>query len=499
MAEEITNAPLPTAEQITELVNSGQIAPETASLFAPAPVEPIMSEEIVPEPALEPVLEPTLEEQVQNTDFDQYDTTALQDEIIQEAAQPQDQLTQDVLASDIQDQPVDETVQNDAAEIAIQTEVKKASIMEQLSDLKAAEESESLQRQKLIDEQEAIFSDVEDLKQTAKDTEVDDFWSSSSTGTKIMAALAIGLGAAAGVQRGDNQNQALQLINGIVNQQMKAKQQSFKNQLAVKSAVMDKVQAQLRVLDSKTASRQKSANIAVMMQGIQAEKGKLDIQLKEQVQKSMFNQKLRSGKTTLEEEQVIYDSLPKQQREQANVLRKEYNQQIKDSGIEEIIPKVQDLENFKDSPSAAGDIALIFAYMKTLDPNSVVRESEFKVAAEAGSATQRAAALANKILTGERVSESIRKDFFNRAKDMVKNKLNSAKNVSERATQLAISQGIPPKAGLGIKDYSFESVLPREAAYDFAERKLGKSREQIDKVLEANQYDIYTMLEKMKR
>jgi hypothetical protein len=311
MAEEITNAPLPTAEQITELVNSGQIAPETASLFAPAPVEPIMSEEIVPEPALEPVLEPTLEEQVQNTDFDQYDTTALQDEIIQEAAQPQDQLTQDVLASDIQDQPVDET---DGEKIVAAAEVKKNEIMKYLSDLKGAEDAESLQRQKLIEEQEAVFADVADLKQAAKDTEVDDFWSDSSTGTKIMAALAIGLGAAAGVQRGDNQNQALQLINGIVNQQMKAKQQSFKNQLAVKSAVMGKVQAQLRVLDSKTASRQKSANIAVMMQGIQAEKDKLDTQLKAQVQKSALINKQQSQKLNTNEESALINSLNKEDR-----------------------------------------------------------------------------------------------------------------------------------------------------------------------------------------
>ena len=38
-----------------------------------------------------------------------------------------------------------------------------------------------------------------------------------------------------------------------------------------------------------------------------------------------------------------------------------------------------------EDPSAAGDLALIFNFMKTLDPGSVVRESEFSTAAQAGS------------------------------------------------------------------------------------------------------------------
>ena len=139
--------------------------------------------------------------------------------------------------------------------MVVEAEAKKSAIMDQLSTLKAEEAAENLQRQELIKEQEAVFADVADLKTAAKDTQLDNFWADSSTGTKIMAALAIGIGAAAGVQRGDGQNQGLQMVNQIINQQIKGKQQSFKNQLALKSAVMDKVQGQLRVLDSKTSSR----------------------------------------------------------------------------------------------------------------------------------------------------------------------------------------------------------------------------------------------------
>ena len=66
-------------------------------------------------------------------------------------------------------------------------------------------------------------------------------------------------------------------------------------------------------------------------------------------------------------------------------------------------------------PSAAGDIALIFNFMKTLDPGSVVREGEFATAQNSGGVPETIRARYNKILTGERLTPKIRKDFVTRA------------------------------------------------------------------------------------
>jgi hypothetical protein len=51
-------------------------------------------------------------------------------------------------------------------------------------------------------------------------------------------------------------------------------------------------------------------------------------------------------------------------------------------------------------PSAAGDLALIFNYMKMLDPGSVVRESEFATAANAAGVPDRVRNTFNRILRG---------------------------------------------------------------------------------------------------
>ena len=69
-----------------------------------------------------------------------------------------------------------------------------------------------------------------------------------------------------------------------------------------------------------------------------------------------------------------------------------------------------------DRDSAAGDISLVFNYMKTLDPESVVRESEFSLAQNAGNYGQRVQAAVSRIVNGERLTPEQRADFVETAK-----------------------------------------------------------------------------------
>ena len=66
-------------------------------------------------------------------------------------------------------------------------------------------------------------------------------------------------------------------------------------------------------------------------------------------------------------------------------------------------------------PSPAGDLSLIFNYMKMLDPGSVVRESEFATAAATGSYGQRIQASVQRVLSGERLASKMRADFVGKA------------------------------------------------------------------------------------
>jgi hypothetical protein len=67
------------------------------------------------------------------------------------------------------------------------------------------------------------------------------------------------------------------------------------------------------------------------------------------------------------------------------------------------------------TPTASGDIALVYGFMKMLDPTSVVRESEFATAANSGGVEDTVRNQYNKVLSGQRLTDSQRMAFKNEA------------------------------------------------------------------------------------
>lgn len=103
------------------------------------------------------------------------------------------------------------------------------------------------------------------------------------------------------------------------------------------------------------------------------------------------------------------------QTEQATGLRKEFegHQTVKDYRSTKV--SLEKLRNAAQDPSAAGDLALIFSYMKILDPGSVVKETEFANAQNAAGVPERIRNTWNKALSGERLAPNQRKDFIRSA------------------------------------------------------------------------------------
>jgi len=94
-------------------------------------------------------------------------------------------------------------------------------------------------------------------------------------------------------------------------------------------------------------------------------------------------------------------------------LRKEYNAQIK--------PYLVQVDNHRrlvsaatsPAPTGADDIAIIFNYMKMLDPASVVREGEFATAETAGrSIPQAVVQMYNRAIKGHRLTPEQRQQFL---------------------------------------------------------------------------------------
>ena len=95
-------------------------------------------------------------------------------------------------------------------------------------------------------------------------------------------------------------------------------------------------------------------------------------------------------------------------------------------------------------PSAAGDIALVYATMKAFDPGSTVREGEFATAQNAGSAPDKVRALYNKIVSGERLSPNVRADFVNQVAKIYQGSEASHKKVKDYYTAVAGRYNLNP-------------------------------------------------------
>lgn len=95
-------------------------------------------------------------------------------------------------------------------------------------------------------------------------------------------------------------------------------------------------------------------------------------------------------------------------------------------------------------PSAAGDLALLFNYMKVLDPGSTVREGEFATAQNAGGVDDRISSLYNSVINGTRLTADQRADFLNRSQRLFSQQLAFQQARTNEFTRLAESFGLDP-------------------------------------------------------
>ena len=133
------------------------------------------------------------------------------------------------------------------------------------------------------------------------------------------------------------------------------------------------------------------------------------------------------------------------------------------------------------SPSAAGDLALIYGYMKMLDPGSTVREGEFATAQNSGSIPQRIQAMYNKVASGQRLATDQRNDFLNRSKRIYGSAEAQYSKTRKEFVKLAIANQLEP--GTLIRDVSMEPTKSERSSSSKTIEKLG---------LDPNKYELVT-------
>ena len=150
-------------------------------------------------------------------------------------------------------------------------------------------------------------------------------------------------------------------------------------------------------------------------------------------------------------------------------------------GLQKYIVLEDTLENGIDGIQ---DLQLVYAFMKAVDPESVVRESEFATAADTGNIFQGAYARFNKAFgTGGFLPEEVKNDFIRSARasfDAQNTQYYNVKN--EKAKQINQRLGISNGA-----DYltSYESAAPlQQADFDLADTLAGATDQDMLEIMQ---------------
>ena len=126
-------------------------------------------------------------------------------------------------------------------------------------------------------------------------------------------------------------------------------------------------------------------------------------------------------------------------------MRKERSGLPTTKATQEVSAAFNKVQKAAEEPSAAGDLSLIFNYMKMLDPGSVVREGEFANAQNAAGVPTRVQNLYNRVISGERLSGMQRGDFMKQAGKVYSAQKAVQDRVDKSFMDLAQKRGIDPK------------------------------------------------------
>jgi hypothetical protein len=103
------------------------------------------------------------------------------------------------------------------------------------------------------------------------------------------------------------------------------------------------------------------------------------------------------------------------------------------------------IEVAANNPSPAGDLSLIFNYMKMLDPGSTVREGEFATAQNSAGVPERVQALYNRLISGERLTPDQRTDFASQSRSLMQVQERQYLAIQGQYGEIARRSGVNPQ------------------------------------------------------
>ncbi|MEY4863798.1 MAG: hypothetical protein RLZ51_1893 [Pseudomonadota bacterium] len=159
-----------------------------------------------------------------------------------------------------------------------------------------------------------------------------------------------------------------------------------------------------------------------------------------------------NGKLVSEDGTVVYDGGPDQKEafgselDLLKVYRGEKDVQSF-QGVRDYYERMRSAyETTEASPEAAGagDIAIVYSYMKMLDPGSTVMQGEYANAQNAGGVDQAVVSVYNSILNGDKLTPEQRRNFLRQADGIYSRVAKNVGTVNQTYGDLARRYGVNP-------------------------------------------------------
>jgi len=207
----------------------------------------------------------------------------------------------------------------------------------------------------------------------------------------------------------ENIDQALQSDDNTLNQQLNIQARSGLGiqELAKQQVIAPQQQAQAIAKEERAFGRQKEIQQRGFGQQLTVQQRAAEIDRQKEERKlevKNLEKDVKASSTKFE---------------QALKIRRQLQQQPQIQDFNKVESSFSRLLASSEDPSPAGDVAVVFNFMKMLDPGSVVRESEFALAAKTGSLDDAIKNKFAKFATGE-ILKFTRDDFVNRGKIIFK-------------------------------------------------------------------------------
>lgn len=150
--------------------------------------------------------------------------------------------------------------------------------------------------------------------------------------------------------------------------------------------------------------------------------------------------------------------------EMENKIRDEHGKDpvTKNTGL--IRQSYSQMSNYAANPSPANDVALIYAFIKNQDPTSVVKDTEFATASNAGGLPEAVRARVNQLLGQGQLTPAQRADLLKSAKGAYDQQTRLQSQVDDKYRKLSVNYGLDPNRTVSAFEAAPEGVATAPAA-----------------------------------